>query len=125
VNWRRRIPEWRAALAEERRTAGRVPWWTMLKAILQGTVPRHIWRERIKVCLQCPLYNPAGRLCKSTHPRFLGTGCGCYIPFSALSPNPYGDGCFGHSKVEGLGWPAYRMRWWERVLSPIRFALRN
>jgi hypothetical protein len=122
----KRIKEWRAALAEERRTVGRVPWWTMVKAILQGTVPRSVGQDRIRVCLQCPLYSPAMKLCKSEHPRFLGLGCGCYIPLSALTPNPYGNGCYGHSKVPGgVGWPRYRMRWWERVWSPVRFALRK
>lgn len=126
MNWRRRIPEWTAALREERRTAGRVPWWTMVKTVLKGTVPRRVWQTRLRTCLQCPMYRKHLNLCKSEHPQFLGLGCHCVVWAAAMFPNPHGNGCFAYNGEEGsLGWPRYRMRWWEWIWSPVRFALRK
>lgn len=126
MRWRKRIPEWLGALREEKRTAGRYPVLKLIRPVLQGTVPRAVWRQRMRTCQTCPLFRRELHLCKSTHPAFLGLGCHCSVFMIALFPNPNGDGCFGHTHVPGgLGWPRYRMRWWEWVWSPVRFALRK
>jgi hypothetical protein len=121
------------ALALERRSAGRLPWWTMMRAIISGPVPRSVWRARMRTCMTCDLYStvqPEGttkrtdrlHLCKSTHPDLLGVGCGCAVNVSALTANPYGAGCVGRNFAPDLGWgpyhhPSLRARLW----APVRF----
>lgn len=122
LRWRRRIPEWVAALADEKRTAGRIPWLTMVRAILDGAVPRRVWRERMRSCLRCPLFRRRGWVCRSQLPFYQGAGCGCYVPFKAITPEPYDGGCYGAATFPGrIGWPAYRMGRWERFWSVVRF----
>ena len=131
MNWRR-FKQWLEVLALERRAAGRLPWLTMLAAILSGVVPRAVWRERMRTCMRCPLYSTVegktGRLhlCKSTHPDMLGVGCGCAVNVSALSARPYFYGCYGRDIDSSLGWGAHV--WpsrWARVRSIVDFAMRK
>lgn len=123
MNWGRRIRQWLAAL----RMAGvtRVPWLGLLRAILSGPVPRRVWRQRLRYgCFQCPLYSKIDGIpvCRSSHPDMLGIGCGCYLPFLAMSAEPYRGGCFGRTLVDDIGWPAYRHPSFRaRLLAPIRF----
>ncbi len=124
---RRRFEEWIAALEEERRTAGRLPWLTFARAILGGTVPARVWRRRMRTCLTCPMFRRELNLCKSVHPQFLGLGCHCVTWMIALFSNPEGNGCFAKTRnpASVLGWGPYRMPWWERLWSPVRFLLRR
>lgn len=128
MRWRKRFPEWLAALREERRTAGRLPWLTFARAILSGVVPARVWRQRMRVCLTCPMFRHEGYLCKSLHPRFIGMGCKCVTWMIALFANPHGNGCYAKSVLadSSLGWGAYRWRSrWEKLFSPVRFLLRR
>lgn len=116
MNWKRRYRQWRHVLEREGRSGGRVPWLTMVLAVLSGPVPRSVWRARMRTCANCPLYSvvesSTGRLpvCRSTHPAMRGQGCGCYLPFTALTANPYGHGCYGRLLDSELGWPAHVFR---------------
>lgn len=123
MRWRHRLKQWIAAL----RMAGvsRVPWWGLVRAVLSGPVPRHVWRARLRYgCFQCPLYSrPNGiHLCRSTHPDMMGIGCGCYLPFTALWANPHGKGCYGRDLDDSIGWPAYidQRSWFVRILDFLR-----
>jgi len=110
----------------QKRTAGRFPVLKLIRTVLQGTVPRKVWRARMRCCQTCPLFRKELHLCKSTHRSFLGLGCHCSVFTIALFPNPNGAGCFGNTHVPGrIGWPAYKMGFLERVWSPIRFLLRR
>lgn len=125
---RRRFNEWLAALREEKRTAGRLPWLTFARAILSGVVPARVWRRRMRTCLTCPLFRRELNLCKSVHPAFLGLGCHCSVWATGLFANPEGNGCFIKTihPTGSFGWPAYIWRSKiERLVSPIRFLLRR
>jgi hypothetical protein len=99
----RRLTEWRRAVVSAGRT---LSWWAMARALLSGTVPRAIWRQRIRVCGKCPVYRPETRTCGGSEPRM---GCGCYVPFKALAAEPYPGGCWVRSiGVANEGWPAWR-----------------
>jgi len=124
MNWRRRFPEWLAALREEKRTAGRLPWLTFARAILTGTVPRRVWCARMRTCLTCPMYRKELHLCKSTHPAFEGLGCRCVTWATAMFANPKGNGCFAKTELPDgpFGWGPYQFKSrWERWTSPLRF----
>lgn len=126
MNWSRRFPEWLAALREEQRTAGRVPWLTMARAVMSGVVPRRVWRQRIRTCYACPVFNKEMLTCRGVPAQIAHLGCGCYVPFEALSAEPYVGGCWGRASIgDTFGWGAYRMRWWERPWSVVRFVLRR
>lgn len=105
MNWGRRLREWYEVLRLEGER-GRLPWWKMVRAVWSGPVPRAVWRRRMRTCLRCPLYNPAYRSCRPvSHPHL---GCGCYVPFTALSAAPYDAGCWGRGMAEDVGWPSYQ-----------------
>lgn len=132
VNWRRRFPQWLEVLKIEQRSAGRLPWLTMVRALLTGVVPRAVWRQRMRVCMRCELFSTVhgktGKLymCKSTHPDLLGVGCGCAVNISALSANPYGYGCYGRMLYPDLGWgPHFWKGRWDRLKSVIDFVRRR
>ena len=111
MNWRRRLREWLVALREEKRTAGRLPWLTMVQAIASGTVPRSVWRRRIRTCRTCPLFNAKFRTCRGLPKEIEHMGCGCYIPFEALAAEPYEGGCWGRAAIgEHFGWGPYSFR---------------
>lgn len=130
---RHRFRQWLQALELERRTAGRLPWLTMVMAVLSGPVPRQVWRARMRTCMTCDLYSTVQvegtskrtdrlHLCKSTHPDMLGAGCHCAVNVLAMTANPYGKGCIGQNIAPDLGWPAYQHpSVWARLWAPIRF----
>lgn len=118
MNWRKRFKQWLLALRLEKLSAGKLPWLTMLMAIFSGVVPRLVWRERMRICMKCDFYSTVQshgtykktdrlHLCKSSHPSMLGAGCHCAVNISALSSNPYGDGCYGRNLDKSIGWPSY------------------
>lgn len=125
---RRRLREWLTALRVAKNTAGRLPWLTLLRAILSGVVPRAVWRERMRFgCYQCPVFNLELHTCRGVPKQFAHMGCDCYVVFEALFAEPYAGGCWGRAVVGGMfGWGAYRWRSrWEKLTSPIRFLLRR
>ncbi len=124
---RRRIREWLAVIRLERGTDVRIPWLKMLRGILTP-VPRAVWRERLRYgCYQCPIFDHETMRCRSVHPDLLGLGCGCYVVFTALVPEPYVGGCWGRAKFnDTFGWGAYA--WPSRIdrwLALPRFLMRK
>ncbi len=101
--------EFRAVLAREQ---SKLTLWgklalavTLIRAALRiGGVRRQQWYDRMKTCLDCPIYDKSLRRCRpfdgSSH------GCGCYVPFLALVKKPYKAGCWAkeHQPDSGLGW---------------------
>lgn len=140
MNWRRRFSEWLAALRLAQKSAGRIPVWTLIRALLSGVVPARVWRQRIRTCYSCPAFNRDGWRCRGAVPQVAHLGCDCYIPLSALSAKPYSGGCWGRTYMRAtvpagfgiglietsFGWPAYTFRSrWERLWSPVRFLFRK
>lgn len=120
MNWRLRFREWLTALATARRTAGKIPWLTLVLALLSGIVPRRVWRSRIRRCFTCPLFTKDGFRCRGAIKAFEVWGCDCYIPFSALTAEPYEGGCYGRAKFSGeFGWGAYKYPWYAIRLLPL------
>lgn len=105
---RKRIKQWIALLRHEHGAHRRIPWLGLLRAVGSGTVPRSVWRDRMRTCHNCPLFSGKDRLaCRSLINPDLG--CGCYVPFTALTAEPYEGGCWGWAYTNGqIGWPAYR-----------------
>lgn len=108
MNWRLRLQQWRNVLWRERGAGHPLPWLKMLRGILTP-VPRAVWRSRLRYgCYQCPIFDKATLTCSSVHPKLAGLGCGCFVPFKALAPEPYEHGCWGQAKFGStFGWPAY------------------
>lgn len=104
MKWLRRIPQWLSVLRLERSTLSLR---AIIRALASGPVPRAVWRNRLKTCRACPVFNPATRQCR----RFLNgnaIGCGCWLPLKALTAAPYPKGCWGFTVMSGnLGWPAH------------------
>ena len=71
-------------------------------------VPDAIWRERLRTCSQCVIYDRSLHRCNAETP--IGeVGCGCWCPAVAKMPAPYasekGRGCWGRATMgEGFGW---------------------
>lgn len=104
MNWFRRIPQWLSVVRLERSSLSLR---AILRALRSGPVPRAVWRQRLRTCWQCPIYNRATRACRRHH-EGRPLGCGCYVPWKALTAAPYPDGCWGREVMgETLGWPRH------------------
>ena len=102
----RRISEWVAVVREEGREVG---YFSVVVSVLRGAcgvggVSRREWERRMRVCRGCPLYDGGMRRCRPWTGSKLG--CGCYVPYLALSRRPYRGGCWGKTYLpgEGIGW---------------------
>lgn len=125
MHWSYRLAQWVIAL---HRAKHRVPWFGMIRAILSGPVPRSVWRERLRYgCYQCPVFNKELLTCRGAVPLVAHLGCDCFVPFSALTAEPYAGGCWGRAAIgNGFGWGTYRFKSrWDRLTSPIRFLIRK
>jgi hypothetical protein len=124
MNWKLRLKQWRSAVAAAGNKAS-IP--KMLKSLIDGIVPRTVWRQRMRTCARCPIYDPRGKVCKSPYPGEEHLGCGCFTPFSALTTEPYAGGCWGRAAFGGdFGWGAYHIpSRWARFLSIFRFLNRK
>ncbi len=131
MNWRKRLPEWISALRRARGEGAPIPWLAMLRGIA-FPVPRSVWRERLRHgCFQCPLFDREGYICRGVMGPMKGIGCGCFVPFKALSPEPYEKwlptepriGCYGRAKFGfPFGWPGYTFPTrWAKYTAFIRF----
>ena len=103
----KRIGEWLEVVREEGRTVGYFSvGWSMLRGVWGvGGVGRAEWWHRVFRCQRCPLYDRGMRRCRPWSGSKLG--CGCYVPFLALSRRPYAGGCWGRTYLprgEGIGW---------------------
>lgn len=97
----KRLKEWLTVMREER---VQVNVWKIVKALTRGRVTRAQWRERMRVCGKCPIYDRTQHKC-----RFQDLGCGCWVPAMGWMREPYrgenGRGCWGRAVVgEGFGW---------------------
>lgn len=64
----------------------------------------------MRTCIRCPVYDYKNKKCQSTDPDFPDLGCKCVVYFKALTANPYGRGCWGHSYLNSVGWPAFEKK---------------
>lgn len=104
LNWKRILSEW-AHVA--RQHAGLSSGVTMAAAILSGPVPADVWRDRIRVCLKCPILDRETMACRRVLSDGSTLGCGCHAPLLALTAAPYPKGCFARQLTEREGWPIY------------------
>jgi len=61
-----------------------------------------VWRQRMRACGRCPIYNRETRQCGRVDPApDLGCGCSCPVKFLFR-----GETCWARENlIEGLGWP--------------------
>lgn len=116
LRWWRRLKQWRAVVIEEALSSDHRPsLLKMLRAVLTGQVDRARWRARIRTCRKCPIYDGELRRCRGPYTGVVGVkpaGCGCYVPFLALTKEPYRgahgtprNGCWGRATMGGsFGW---------------------
>lgn len=123
LHWRKRISEWRTVMAQK---GVKVSIVSLARAVLSGPVPADVWRDRMRVCLRCPIYNADLKACRQPNPRgpdYLDLGCGCYTPFSALTAVPYtkAGGCWAREITKNAE-PASAREGWGAYLFPSRWA---
>jgi hypothetical protein len=131
LHWRKRISEWRTVLAQK---GVKVSIFALARAVLSGPVPPDVWRDRMRVCLRCPVYNRELKRCgrlvvDGNYHRQLG--CLCYTPFLALTAAPYSPdgGCWAREVTKEAkppsareGWGAYAFpSWWAKWRAIWRF----
>lgn len=102
-HWRKRLSEWRAVV----RQYGRGHYMGMVVALLSGPVPTDTWRERMKICLRCPVLDRERMICRKELGDGRVLGCSCYTPLLALTAAPYKRGCYAREITEHEGWPSY------------------
>jgi hypothetical protein len=73
-------------------------WGSMLWAALSRPASRATWRQRIRICHKCPVYDRVLRRCRPSNGSPLG--CGCYVPFIAIVKKR----CWGDENTENVGW---------------------
>lgn len=115
LNPRKRYLQWRAVMAREERDLTFLARLRLRAKLLRlgleillvpsRRIPREVWRRRLRVCRQCPVFDRSLRRCRpwDGHP----AGCGCFTPFLALVKRPYPKGCWGREFVpaeQGIGW---------------------
>lgn len=119
----RRIQSWwRVA----RQNAGLLDGLAMLRALASGPVPRDVWRDRLRICLRCPILDRETMACRKVIASGRVLGCRCFVPFLALTAAPYEGGCYAHNIAPHEGWPAYRFGGrWERVKAVLKFLFKK
>jgi hypothetical protein len=104
--WGRRI-EYLTVMAHEF-APGWATWvamWNQAWGLVRSRrITRRRWRERVKTCLRCPIYDVSLKRCRPYDGH--GYGCGCWVPGVALLERPYPKGCWGkeHLGQHGIGW---------------------
>lgn len=112
-NFRRRLAQWWSVIREEHELTGSWPnMFKMLAKLRLGEVERDQWRARMRICRKCKVFD--GELKRCRGPQVGKTpppGCGCYVPFLALTKTPYTSadgkrtGCWGRATIgPGFGW---------------------
>lgn len=91
-----RYGEWIRLVRDEGRRIGvRALARQMLLAARGGLVERSIWRERMRACAGCPIYDRRRHACRNGE-----LGCGCWMPLKAMFQGPQ---CWGRARVpDGL-----------------------
>lgn len=114
MKWAKRTRQWIRVLRLSHGEGRRVPWLKFARSLLDGFVPQRIYILRLHTCRGCQFFDRKNLRC---------TACGCYLGFTAFSPQPYRmgglQGCFGFVSTSGLvGWPAWRFQGrWQKLLS--------
>ena len=74
----------------------------ILKAAFQITrsvYTQAIWRERMRICYKCPVFDKTRKTCRPFEGSVMG--CGCYVPYKALVKSH----CWGRDRFgENFGW---------------------
>lgn len=77
-------------------------WAQILKSgvsILRSPYTQEVWRERIRKCYVCPIFDRDRKTCRPFPKSAMG--CGCYVPYKALVKKH----CWGRDKFgENFGW---------------------
>lgn len=108
-----RLDDWKSTMDREGRSLsllGIASLWfkVLLSATRTGGVTRKEWRRRMRICRACPLFDPSLRRCRPFDGSKLG--CGCFVPFMALTKTPYRSetrsGCWGRVFLNqhDVGW---------------------
>lgn len=89
---------WLSALRMARRP---VPWLGMLRLLLfSRKADRKLWRERMRTCQRCVIYDRANRRC-AVRVGLTDLGCECSMPIKALFHN---STCWARDKGLPYGW---------------------
>jgi hypothetical protein len=107
---RRRLQEWRAALADEGERGSVAALWLHILyvgacGIWRIRQRRRGWRRKMRTCLTCPLFDRYSKVCRP--PLRPELGCGCYTPYMAL----FEDQCWGDTHLhpsDNIGWERRR-----------------
>ncbi len=77
-------------------------WLAILKAsflVYRSPYTQGIWRERMRACYNCPIFDKTRKTCRPFDKSVLG--CGCYVPYKALVKNH----CWGRERFgKNFGW---------------------
>lgn len=116
LNWRKCIFNWRAVIILG--AADAPLWWRlryhavsalkMARALASGPVPTNVWRDRVRVCLRCPVLDRETMACRRVLPSGQILGCQCYTPFLALTAAPHPAGCWARAITDHEGWPSFQ-----------------
>lgn len=116
IHWPKRISNWRLVLVHGAADAPlwwrlryyTVSAWKMARALASGPVPDDVWRDRMRVCLRCPVLDRETMACRRVLQSGQILGCQCYTPFLALTAAPHPAGCWARSITEHEGWPSFQ-----------------
>jgi len=106
----RLIPEWIAVLKEEgyleRKRDLPKQLIKMAWSLRGGVVSKAVRLERMRTCRKCLVFASDLNQCRLWLGPNEKLGCGCYVPFKVLAPNPYGLGCWGatFARTNIKGW---------------------
>ena len=94
VDEEQRVLHWRDKLA--------MLWKIAMAGTRLGSVSRKAWRDKMRCCPKCPIFDRSLHRCRP----FTGSdlGCGCFVPFLALADKK----CFadGLEEFKQFGWNA-------------------
>lgn len=80
-----RYRQWRYAI---QLAGAKAKLWPMLRAIKSGAVDARTYRQRLRICAACPIYDAEFKLCRKVIPQG-SLGCSCYVPYLAKTRVPY------------------------------------
>jgi hypothetical protein len=108
MRWTKRFYEWKAIYDHEAKATPAWRLWIKIGlALSSGIVPKRVYIRRLRTCYRCPVYDPIRKACRPRSEAFRHLGCGCYVPFTAMSAAPYEAGCWGRQVNPQIGWPRY------------------
>lgn len=67
--------------------------------IIRSPYSQSVWRERMRACYNCPIFNKDRKTCRPFPDSVMG--CGCYTPYKALVKSQ----CWGKDRFgDNFGW---------------------